>query len=80
MARMGQKCGNPNWGRRPTAIRSGLTEFEQLVAELGLKDDKAQLNSRKLRQWVVKYRNSRYVPEELLSAFGLTVHVEHWSC
>jgi hypothetical protein len=80
MARMGQKCGNPNWGRRPASVRSGLTEFEQLVAELGLKDEKAQLNSRRLREWVTKHRNNRYVPEELLSAYGLTVHVEHWSC
>ncbi len=76
MARMGQKCGNPNWGRATTAVGIVPTEFEIVLAKLGLKDEKAQLQSQALREWVQKHRNSRYVPEELLLAFNLTVCVD----
>jgi hypothetical protein len=61
------RAGNPNWGKSTT---STLTEFERKVLELGLSPDQ-YLGSQELRDWTVSHKNTRYVPEPLLQAWGL---------
>jgi len=51
----------------------GASAFEHLVAMLGL-SPKEYGNSTVLRDWVRKNKDHRYVPSELLQAWGLGVN------
>jgi len=68
--------GNPSWGEPQVSEMVSLTptEFERTVAILKLQPDE-YVNSVQLREWVQKNRNSRYVPEALLMAWKIEVHV-----
>jgi hypothetical protein len=64
--------GNPNWGKPPQHLPVLPTEFEVQVERLQL--TRAEyLTSNELRRWCERNRNRCYVPEWLLSAWGLTV-------
>ena len=64
------KAGNPNWGKEQPAV-AALTEFEKKVIELSLTPDQ-YLGSEELRSWSAVHRHTRYVPEPLLKAWGLS--------
>jgi len=48
------------------------TEFECLVAELGL-EEKRWAKSEVLKKWVSKKRHRKYVPEKLLRLWGFSL-------
>jgi len=66
--------GNPNWTLPlPVALTpGGASAFEHLVVRLGLSPKQYQ-DSTVLREWVQKNKNYRYVPSELLQAWGFKV-------
>jgi hypothetical protein len=61
--------GNPNWVKDEPEVPS-LTEFELKVQALNLSPDQ-YLASVELRVWVASHKNTRYVPEPLLKAWGM---------
>ena len=70
---MGRR-GNPNWGKR---MRSGrvlppATSFEEAVRKLKLHPDQ-YLYSMRLREWARLNRNSKFIPESLLQAWGFEI-------
>ena len=50
---------------------ASLTAFEKVVVKLKLTPEQ-YTSSRTLRDWVRVNRNYRYVPEELLLAYGMS--------
>ena len=69
---MPRKPPNPKWGSGHVEMKpAGLTAFEKVVAKLKLEPEQ-YTSSRTLRDWVRVNRNTRYVPEELLVAFGMS--------
>ena len=64
------KAGNPNWGKPEQNVVSPITEFEKKAIELQLAPDQ-YLGSADLRAWSAAHKNTRYVPEPLLKAWGL---------
>lgn len=64
-----------NWTRPDLLVASApqVSAFEQIVRELKLKPVEYQ-KSNELREWVRKNKDQRYVPPDLLRAWGLTVH------
>jgi len=66
-----------NWNTTlPTpVIPVGPTSFELTVQELGLTPTQYK-QSRELKSWVSKNKNSKYVPPDLLKAWGLAVNEE----
>jgi len=71
---MPRKAGNPNWGKSEVAPAPTITEFEKLAAELNLTPD-IYVQSETLREWVAENRNTKYVPEPLLEAWGFEIEV-----
>jgi hypothetical protein len=74
---MANRRGNPNWGKSPAFFelinqKPLETEFEKVTRELGLTPEQFD-SSPALKRWVRKHKNSRYVPEQLLSHWGMTV-------
>lgn len=53
-------------------VESYQTEFERTVRTLGL-TGKDWAKSEALRKWVARRKEQRYVPEELLRQYGMTV-------
>jgi hypothetical protein len=49
--------------------------FEETVLRLGLSPEQYQ-SSAILKEWARKHRNEKYVPPDLLSAWGLAVETE----
>ena len=73
---MAKQRGNPNWGK-PNFVRaspSTMSKFERVARQLKLKPDQ-YLDSARLREWAKLNRHSKYVPESLLTAWGLGVAV-----
>src|ERR1700745_2041950 len=68
---MAKRRGNPNWGKpEPIGpITPTITEFEQVVREYKLSPDQ-YLRSTRLREWARRNKNSKYIPEPLLEAWG----------
>ena len=66
--------GNPNWGKPEVLglVIPTLTEFERTVTRFKLSPHE-YVTSSPLREWAEQNRNSRYVPEYLLKAWGLEV-------
>ncbi len=50
------------------------SSFEEVVRALSLSPEQ-YADSPELRAWVERNKDIRYVPQELLTAFGLTVQV-----
>jgi hypothetical protein len=71
---MATKRGNPNWGRPapfgPTTPT--VTEFEQIVRTFNLQPDQ-YIRSTRLREWAHRNKNSKYIPEPLLEAWGFEI-------
>lgn len=67
---------NPNWSSGPAAAtpfalqaRTGPTEFEQLIVQLGT-PERYWCDHPAIRKWVHLHKNHRYVPEFLLKELG----------
>jgi hypothetical protein len=71
---MAKRRGNPNWGKpEPIGpVVPTITEFEQVVKEFKLQPDQ-YLRSTRLREWARKNKNSKYIPEPLLEAWGFEI-------
>jgi hypothetical protein len=71
---MAKRRGNPNWGK-PDPIGSQIptvTAFEQVVCEFKLLPDQ-YIRSNRLREWARQNKNSKFVPEALLEAWGFEI-------
>jgi len=71
---MAKRRGNPNWGKpEPIGpVVPTITEFEQVVKEFKLQPDQ-YIRSTRLREWARKNKNSKYIPEPLLEAWGFEI-------
>jgi predicted metal-binding protein len=71
---MAKRRGNPNWGKpEPIGpVVPTITEFEQVVHEYKLSPDQ-YLRSTRLREWARRNKNSKYIPEPLLEAWGFEI-------
>jgi hypothetical protein len=71
---MAKRRGNPNWGKpEPIGpVVPTVTEFEQVVKEYKLTPDQ-YLRSTRLREWARRNKNSKYIPEPLLEAWGFEI-------
>jgi hypothetical protein len=73
---MAKRRGNPNWGKpEPFVLGVSISSFEALVKSLGLSPDQYQ-NSHTLKEWVTKNKDHKYVPPNLLEAWGLKAQSE----
>jgi len=68
---MGRR-GNPNWGKPVPfgPVIPALSAFEEAVKELKLQPDQ-YVHSKRLREWASRNKNSKFIPESLLEAWGL---------
>src|SRR6266478_10151164 len=71
---MAKRRGNPNWGKpEPIGpITPTITEFELVVKEFKLQPDQ-YLRSTRLREWARRNKNSKFIPEPLLEAWGFEI-------
>ena len=71
---MAKRRGNPNWGKpEPIGpVVPTITEFEQVVKEFKLAPDQF-IRSTRLREGARKNKNSKYIPEPLLEAWGFEI-------
>ena len=58
---MAKRRGNPNWGKP-----------EPIVKEFKLPPDQ-YIRSTRLREWARRNKNSKYIPEALLEAWGFEI-------
>lgn len=72
--KMAKRRGNPNWGKpEPIGpVVPTVTSFEQVVKEFKLTPDQ-YVRSTRLREWARRNRNSKYIPESLLEAWGFEI-------
>jgi hypothetical protein len=68
-----KRRGNPNWGKPQSGeVVPVVTEFEKKANEYKLaRDEYLQLSQ--LREWARRSRNSRFIPEALLKAWGFEI-------
>jgi hypothetical protein len=64
--------GNPNWGQPMLPASVLVTEFDLQVRKLGLTQSK-YVSSVELRRWCDRNCNRFYVPEWLLTEWGIEV-------
>ena len=71
---MAKRRGNPNWGKpEPIGpVAPTVTSFEQIVKEFKLTPDQ-YIRSTRLREWARRNKNSKYIPEALLEAWGFEI-------
>ena len=74
VAGMAKRRGNPNWGKpEPIGpVVPTVTSFEQVVKEYKLTPDQ-YIRSTRLREWARRNKNSKYIPESLLEAWGFEI-------
>jgi hypothetical protein len=67
---MGRR-GNPNWGKPEPfgPVVPAVSSFEEAVKELKLPPDQ-YVHSERLREWAQRNKNSKFIPESLLKAWG----------
>lgn len=67
---MVKRRGNPNWGKpEPFVMSTSITSFESVAKSLGLSPDQYE-SSMKLKDWVQRNKDQKYVPQDLLEAWG----------
>jgi hypothetical protein len=71
---MAKRRGNPNWGKPEPfgLVVPTITEFEQVAKRFNLQPDQ-YIRSTRLREWARMNKNSKYIPESLLEAWGFDV-------
>jgi hypothetical protein len=69
-----KKRGNPNWGKPEVNIipYTGASSFEEVVRQLRLSPAEYE-GSIQLKAWVRKNKDQKYVPVNLLQAWGVQV-------
>jgi hypothetical protein len=69
-----RRAGNPDWGKgKPIGpVPATITEFERVVKKLMLQPDQ-YVRSTLLRKWARKKKDSKYIPEPLLQAWGFEI-------
>jgi hypothetical protein len=73
---MSKQRGNPNWGKpEHIAIVPTSSTFDSMVKALGLTPD-TYIDSVELKRWVSENKDNKYVPTELLDAWGFAVNSE----
>jgi hypothetical protein len=73
---MKKRRGNPNWGKpEPFMLGGTISSFDALVKTLGLSPDQYE-NSITLKEWVGKNKDQKYVPLDLLDAWGFKARSE----
>ena len=65
-----KRRGNPNWGKAAPYTVAGPSSFEMVVKTLGLVPRQFEA-SVSLKDWVLKNKHNKYVPQELLQAWGM---------
>jgi hypothetical protein len=72
-----KKRGNPNWGKPEvnTAPYTGMSSFEEVVKTLRLSPSEYE-GSTHLQDWARKNKDQKYVPSNLLQAWGLDVKAD----
>jgi hypothetical protein len=65
---------NSNWGKACGEIPKTPTSFEEMVQRLKL-SEKDYRSSAPLKEWAQKHKDSKYVPQDLLEAWGIVVNV-----
>jgi len=66
---------NPTTSRATAAPAFSASSFEKVVDSLKLSPEQYQ-RSTELREWVLRNKDDKYVPPELLKAFGFRVNLE----
>jgi hypothetical protein len=65
-----KRRGNPNWGKPDVHVAvTGPCTFDSLVQELKLTPEQ-YAGSAELKDWVRQNKDSKYVPPDLLQAWG----------
>jgi hypothetical protein len=74
---MAPQPGNSNSTRPRTTdtLSFSASSFERVVDSLKLSPEQYQ-SSTELREWVLRNKDHKYVPPELLKAFGFQVNLE----
>ena len=74
---MAPQRGTPNSARSETIAPPPFSEssFERVVDSLKLSPEQYQTSS-ELRAWVLQNKDHKYVPPDLLKAFGFQVNLE----
>ena len=65
-----QNKGNRSWGKPSEDIPNTPSSFEQMVRRLNL-SEKQYRSSIPLKEWAQKHKDSKYVPQDLLEAWGI---------
>jgi hypothetical protein len=71
---MAKRRGNPNWGKAEPMgpVIPTITAFDRVTRELALQPDQ-YIRSTQLREWARRNKNSTFIPERLLQAWGFEV-------
>jgi hypothetical protein len=71
---MAKRRGNPNWGKPDLLgpVTATIVEFERVTREFKLRPDQ-YIRSTRLREWARHNKNSKYIPEPLLEAWGFEI-------
>lgn len=73
---MTKRRGNPNWGKpEPATMMTTVSSFDALVKSLGLTPEQYE-DSKVLKDWVRVNKDHKYVPQDLLQAWGFPVKSE----
>jgi hypothetical protein len=62
--------GNSNWGKTRGDVPNTPSSFEQMARRLNLSEGQYR-GSTALKQWAQKHKDSKYVPQDLLDAWGI---------
>ncbi|MGA9527859.1 MAG: hypothetical protein WBS24_07080 [Terriglobales bacterium] len=62
--------GNSNWGKPCGEIPNMPTSFEEMVRQLELSEEE-YVSSIPLKEWAKMHKDSKYVPQDLLKAWGI---------
>ena len=70
---MAKKRGNPNWGKPDIHAAPAVpTSFEEVVKQLRLSPAEYE-GSARLKEWVRKNKDQKYIPDDLLKLCGFEV-------
>jgi hypothetical protein len=71
---MAKRRGNPNWGKPDPIgpVIPTITEFQRVTREFKLQPEQ-YVRSTRLREWARHNKNSKFIPEALLEAWGFEV-------
>ncbi|MFZ3263231.1 MAG: hypothetical protein WA172_04475 [Terriglobales bacterium] len=61
--------GNPNFGKAGGDIPNTPSSFEEMVRRLKLSETEYR-SSTPLKAWAQKHKDNKYVPQDLLEAWG----------